>query len=186
MKSGGIKVEKIRSFSKVCFEGLEAYADTYAMEGCVLKLLSLFGSRVSVRAVWSALFSGASVELDGKQTIINIDDSWKVSQKILPSGVLQAVCFCKLLDLNRVQNEFLVLGETKEDVSERVYLYFDRVAETPISREWCGWILERALLAQKASWLESLNLSALIYRHDEQWLENLITESLSVRKKVAV
>lgn len=181
-----MKNDQNKEFVKVSYQGIEAYSDTYAVENGVFKLLSLFGERVSVRAMWSTLFSGASVEVDGTKTSLNLEDSWKVSQKVLPSGSLQAVCFCKLLDLNRVQDEFLVIGENETEVGERMHLYLDRVSETPLYPEWCKWILDQAIYQGKARWLDSLNLSALIYRHDEKWLEGLVVDFLRSEKAVAV
>lgn len=186
MSANEITTEQVRTFSKVSFEGLEAYADAYAIEGGTFKFLSLFGSRVSVRAVWSALLSGALVSLDDEPLRMESKDSWQVFQRILPSGALHAVCYPKLADLSRVQNEFIVLGETKEAMPERFYLYLDRVSETPISPKWSEWIFAWALESEKAVWLKTLHLSAVAYRHDEQWLENLITGFLSKRNELEV
>ena len=174
------------TFSKISFEGLEAYADAYALKGECFKFLSLFGSRVSVRAVLSALFSGAVVTLDDAPCRMEKADSWQVFQRVLPSGTLHALCYPKLLDLARIENEFVVLGETKAKVSDRFFLYLDRVSETPVKGEWSKWILEEALDAQKAVWLKTLHLSAIAYRHEEEWLENLITGRLARGSKLEV
>ncbi len=186
MSVSEITTEQVKTFSKVSFEGLEAYADAYAIEGDNFKFLSLFGSRVSVRAIWSALFSGASVVLEDEALRMENKDSWQVFQRILPSGALHAVCYPKLADLARIQNEFIVLGETREALPERFYLYLDRVSETPISPEWSEWIFAWALETGKAVWLKTLHLSAIAYRHDEPWLENLITGFLAKRNKLEV
>jgi len=186
MSASGIAASEIKTFSKVSFEGLEAYADAYAIEGDNFKFLSLFGSRVSVRAIWSALFSGAFVSLDDEPLRMEKEDSWQVFQRILPSGVLHAVCYPRLADLARIQNEFVVLGETRDEITKRFYLYLDRISETPVSPEWSEWILAEALETEKAVWLKALHLSAIAYRHDEPWLENLITGFLAKRKKLEV
>lgn len=186
MSAGEITTDEVETFSKVSFEGLEAYTDAYAIREGSFKFLSLFGSRVSVRAIWSALFSGASVVLEDTPCRMESGDSWQVFQRILPSGALHAVLYPKLVDLARVQNEFVVLGETKGAISGRFYLYLDRVSETPISPEWSEWILAQALETGKAVWLKTLHLRAVAYRHEEPWLENLITGFLANHGKVTV
>jgi len=186
MSATGIAASEVKTFSKVSFEGLESYADAYAIEGDSFKFLSLFGSRVSVRAIWSALFSGAFVSLDGEPLRMESEDLWQVFQRILPSGALHAVCYPRLTDLARIQNEFIVLGETRDEIRDRFFLYLDRVSETPISLEWSEWMLASALEAGKAVWLKTLHLSAVRYLHDEPWLENLITGYLAKRKKLEV
>ena len=174
------------AFARISFEGLEAYADAYAVEGGSFKFLSLFGSGVSVRAVWSALLSGASVSLDGEPRGMEKEDSWQVFQRILPSGVLHAVLYPKLADLARIQNEFIVLGRTRDEITKRFFLYLDRVSEVPVSHEWSEWILREALETGKAAWLKTLHLLAVSYRHDEAWLENLVTGVLAKRSKLEV
>lgn len=186
MITGEIGTACAKSFSRLRFEGLEAFADTYVLEEDRLKMLSLFGSRVSVRAIWSALLSGEGISLDEAAVRINPDESWRVAQRILPSGVLQAVCFPNLVDLTQLRNRFLVLGETKGDAENRFFLYLDRVSETPIKRDWNGWILDQALLDRRAVWLKTLGLDALSYEHDESWLERLITGFLSGKKQLEV
>ena len=186
MSAGEITQDRVRTFSKVSFEGLEAYADAYAVEGECFKFLSLFGSRVSVRAIWSALFSGAVVALDDTPCRMEKGDSWQVFQRVLPSGALHALCYPKLLDLARIEKDFVVLGETKPEVSERFLLYLNRVSETPVKREWSAWILKEALETEKAVWLKTLHVSAVSYRHEEAWLENLITGNLARRKELEV
>jgi hypothetical protein len=186
MSATGIAASEVRTFSKVSFEGLEAYTDAYAIEGDSFKFLSLFGSRVSVRAIWSALLSGAPVSLDDSPCRMDGADSWQVFQRILPSGALHAVCYPCLADLAKIQNEFIVLGETKDEITKRFYLYLDRISETPVSPEWSEWILAEALDTGKAAWLKGLHFSAVAYRHDEPWLENLITGYLAKRKKLEV
>lgn len=174
------------TFARISFEGLEVYADAYAVQADSFKFLSLFGSRVSVRAVWSALLSGAVVALDGEPHRMEKEDSWKVFQRILPSGALHAVLYPKLADLARIQNEFIVLGRAREEIEKRFYLYLDRVSEIPVSHEWSEWILKETFDAGKAAWLKTLHLLAVSYRHDEAWLENLITGVLAKRSKLEV
>lgn len=186
MSASEIITEQVRTFSKVSFEGLEAYTDAYAIEGDSFKFLSLFGSRVSVRAIWSALLSGALAILDDTPCHMESADSWQVFQRILPSGALHAVCYPKLTDLAKIQNEFIVLGETKDEITKRFYLYLDRISETPVSPDWSEWIFAWALETRKAVWLKALYLSAVAYRHDERWLEDLITGFLAKRSKLEV
>ena len=186
MSASEITTEQVRTFSKVSFEGLEAYADAYAIREDSFKFLSLFGSRVSVRAIWSALFSEAFITLDDTPCRMEKEDSWQVFQRILPSGALHAVCYPRLADLARIQNEFIVLGRTRDEITKRFYLYLDRISETPVSPEWSEWILASALEREKAVWLKTLHLSAVRYLHDEPWLENLITGHLAKRKKLEV
>ncbi len=186
MQTIEIEIKKETDFSLVRFEGLSAYTDIYVAREDTLMLLSLFGSRVSVRAIWSALFSGSPVSVENESLRIDGKESWQVFQKITPSGFLHAVCFPKLIDLTRIQSQFVVLGETREDIETRFYLYLDRVSETPIRREWSAWIFKKALCDEKAKWLKSLNLFAVQYRHEELWLENQVTEFLKIKKQIAV
>lgn len=186
MNASVIAPSAVRTFARVSFEGLEAYTDAYAIEEDSFKFLSLFGSRVSVRAIWSALLSGTEVLLDGAPSRMEKEDSWQVFQRILPSGALHAVCFSRLTDLTRVQNEFVVLGRTKDEVTNRFYLYLDKVSETPVSPEWSERILNEALGVRKALRLKALYLSAVSYRHEEAWLQDFITGFLTKRKKLEV
>ena len=182
MKTADFEIQKEATISKVSFQGLDAFIDTYAAQENTFKFLSLFGSRVSVRAIWSALFSGAPVLVDGQEFCVEVKDSWQVFQRLMPSGILHAVCFPKLIDLARVQNEFVVLGYTREDIENRFFLYLDRVSESPIKQEWGNWIFKKALVDEKAAWFKSLNMFAARYQHDERWLENLVGELVRKRK----
>ncbi len=174
------------NFSTLQFDGLHAYADAYAIEGDCLMFLSLFGPRVSVRALWSALLTGSSVKFGEEALKLYPKGEWRVLQKLTPSGVLNAVCFPDCLEIGKVRDEFLVLGVTREDIEKRFFLYLDRISETPVSREWGAWILKSALAEGLAEWLKSLHLFALRYRRDEAWLEDLITGHLKRKNKVTV
>lgn len=186
MDSEMLKHGDPQTFSRVCFDGLEAYADAFAVREDRIAFLSLFGSRVSVRALWSALLNGSGVFLDDKPFCLEGMDSWQVFQRILPSGALHAVLCSGLVDLARIQNEFVVLGGTQEQVAERFYLYLDRVSEIPVSPEWSGWIFAEAIRTGQAVWLRTLHLSAVMYRHDEPWLESLITGFLARKGRIEV
>jgi hypothetical protein len=179
-------VKSSEEFSSVQFEGLNAFTDTYAVEGETLMFLSLFGSRVSVRAIWSALLAGNCVNLGNGTLKLDTKVKWRVLQKLTPSGVLHAVCLPECLEIGKAQDGFLVLGQTQEDIERRFFLYLDRLSVTPISREWGSWILRKALAEGFAEWLKSQNIFALRYRHKEAWLEDLITSSLKKRHKIAV
>jgi len=174
------------NFSTVQFEGLQAFTDAYAVSEDSFAFLSLFGSRVSVRAIWSALFTGSRVSLEDESLRLYPKGEWRVLQKLTPSGALHAVCFPDLIEIGKARDEFLVFGLTREDVEKRFFLYLDRISETPISREWGTWILRSAVSDGLAEWLKSLHLFALRYRHDESWLEDLVTGQLRRNGKVMV
>jgi hypothetical protein len=139
-----------------------------------------------VRAIWSALFTGSRVSLGDESLRLYPKGEWRVLQKLTPTGALHAVCFPDLLEIGKTRDEFLVLGVTREDAQKRFFLYLDRISETPISREWGAWILRSALEDGLADWLKSLHLFALRYRHDESWLEELITGHLKKKNRVTV
>ncbi len=173
-------------FSLVEFEGLNAFTDSYAVQADTFMFLSLFGSRVSVRAVWSALLAGAGVSLENEILKLDSKGKWHILQKLMPSGVLHAACFPEFLEVGKTQGEFLVLGTSQQDIEQRFLFYLDRISETPISQEWGSWIFKRSLSDGLAEWLKTLNVLALRYRHNEVWLEDLITGYLKKRIKVAV
>lgn len=186
MKTEAIEFKTESGFSTLQFEGLNAFTDSYALEGETFMFLSLFGSRVSVRAIWSALLAGNRVSLGNDLLTLDTKKKWHVLQKLTPSGVLHAACFPECLEIGKVKDEFLMLGFTREEMERRFLLYLDRICETPISREWGNWIFKSAFTDGQAEWLKSLNLFALRYRHKEAWLEDLITSRLKKRIKIAV
>lgn len=186
MKTAESEFKTESEFSAVQFEGLNAFTDAYAVEGETLMFLSLFGSRVSVRAIWSALLAGNCVSLANAPLKLDTKGKWHVLQKLTPSGVLHAACFPECLEIGKTKDEFLVLGVSQDDIERRFFLYLDRISVTPISREWGSWILKKALVDGLAEWLKSLNLFALRYRHKEVWLEDLITGHLKKQNKIAV
>ncbi len=161
-------------FLTLQFEGLSAFTDAYAIEGERLMFVSLFGSRVSVRAIWSALLSGSVVSLGECSVALDTRHKWHVLQRLTPSGILHAACFPESLEIGKAKDEFLVLGTSETDIESRFHLYLDRVSETPITKDWGRSIFKRALEDKKAEWLQGLNLFAVTYRHDESWLEDLV------------
>ena len=133
MKSETTELKSESEFSTLQFEGLNAFVDSYAVAGEALMFLSLFGSRVSVRAIWSALLSGNSVSLGTDLVKLDKNRKWHVLQKLTPSGVLHAACFPECLEIGKAKDEFLIIGLTHEEMERRFYLYLDRISETPIS-----------------------------------------------------
>lgn len=186
MKTLATEFKTESDFSTLQFEGLNAFTDSYAVEGETLMFLSLFGSRVSVRAIWSALLAGNSVGLGNDLMKLDMNRKWHILQKITPSGVLHAACFPECLELVKAKDEFLIIGQTEEEIERRFLLYLDRICETPISYEWGSWIFNKAFTDGLAEWLKSLNLFVLRYRHKEVWLQELITGHLRKRTKIAV
>jgi len=186
MQTIDTELKKETEFSLIRFEGLTAFTDIYVIQEEALMFLSLFGSRVSVRAIWSALLESASVSLGNETLKLDSKAKWHVLQKLTPSGVLHAICLPDLLEIAKVRDEFLVLGTTREEMEWRFFLYLDRISETPISPEWCSWIFKKALCDEKAKWLKATNIFAVQYRHDETWLEGQITNFLKRKMKIAV
>ena len=186
MSANDIYLEEVKTVHKITRGGLEAYAEAYAAKYGDLKFLSFFGNRVSVRAIWSALLDGVTIDIEKEEFRLDTRDSWQILQKILPSGILQAVCIPKALELEKIKDGFIVLGRDEPDMQNRFYIYLDRIAQTPIRKEWNEYIFECALRDDLASRLDAFGIVALDYSHDEAWLEELITDFVRCENKVAV
>jgi len=170
-----------KKVEKIAYGGLEAYTDAYALLDNRIMFMSMFGNKTAVKGVWSSLIAGKLIDLFTERErgiCVEVRNKWRIYSKSLPSGIAQAILIPQQIHLKRVEDDFVIIGTSKQRVKESYFLYLNKASKTPLKKEWKDWLFRKSIEDCTLTELDTLNITAFYYEGSDDWLSEIVTSGI--------